>query len=146
MRRRVTRPPVLGLTREQLLAQWPDLVVRDDPAEIQDPEIHAYASHPSGEFEAVLNSARRVVDTVFIYRDSPLLSGLVPFSATQADVHARFGVPSTAGPETVIKFLGPKGAWERFDYPDWSLHFHYVVGGDQLELVTFMSAEAVPRA
>jgi hypothetical protein len=141
----VKRPPISGLTREQLLARWPALLVRDDPAEIQDSEIHAYAVHPSGEFEAVVNSAGHVVDTVFVHRESPLLSGLVSFSASPADVRRRFGIPSVSGEETDIKALGRKGAWERFDYPDWSLHLHYVVGGDRLELVTFMSAQVAAR-
>jgi hypothetical protein len=140
----VTASSLLGLTVEQLVAMRPELIVHDDPVEIQEPDIHAYAAHPDGEFEAVFNSAR-VVDTVFVYRQSPLLEGIIPFSASRKDVLAQFGEPSARGDDKVVKYLGAQGAWDRFDYPEWSLHFQYAVGSDRLKLVTVMTREVAQR-
>ena len=140
----MTASSLLGLTIGQLLALRPELTIHDERAEIQEPDTYAYASHPDGEFEAVCNSAR-VVDTVFVYRSSPLLDGIISFSASRRDVLAQFGEPSASGEEKVVKYLGAQGAWDRFDYPEWSLHFQYVVGSDRLELVTAMSPEVGAR-
>jgi len=140
----VTASSLLGLTVEQMVAQRPELIVHDDPTEIQEPDTHAYATHPDGEFEVVFNSAR-VADTVFVYRQSSLLEGRISFSASRKDVLAQFGKPAASGDEKTVNFLGAQGAWDRFDYPEWSLHFQYVVGGDHLKLVTFMTREVAER-
>ena len=66
---------LLGLSRGQILANWPDLVFEDDPAAIQEDYTLAYAIHLDGEFEVVFDD-NAVVDTVFVYRESSLLAGL----------------------------------------------------------------------
>jgi hypothetical protein len=140
----MTASSLLGLTVEQLVAVWPELIVHDDPVDIQEPDTQAYAAHPEGEFETVFNSGR-VVDTVFVYRQSPLLEGIISFSASRNDVLNHFGKPSASSEDKVHKYLGAQGAWDRFDYPELSLHFQYVVGGGPLKLVTVMTREVAER-
>jgi hypothetical protein len=140
----MTATSLLGLTLEQLLALWPTLTVHDDQAEIQEADTRAYARDPAGEFEVVFGD-ERVVDTVFVYRQSPLLAGRVPFASTRGDVLRRFGEPSVSGGAMTSQFLGPQGAWDRFDYPRFSLHFQYAVGTDRVNLVTVMTADAARR-
>lgn len=140
----MTASSMLGLTIEKLVARWPELIVHDDPSEIQEPDTHAYVCHASGEFEAVCNSDR-VVDTVFVYGPSSLLEGIATFSASRGDVLARFGEPSAGGQEKVVKHLGARGAWDRFDYPEWSLHFQYAVASDGLQTVTIMTRDVAER-
>jgi len=86
-----------------------------------------------------------VVDTVFVYGPSPLLDGVISFSASRRDLLAQFGEPSASGEEKVVKYLGAQGAWDRFDYPEWSLHFQYAAGSDRLKLVTVMTREVAER-
>jgi hypothetical protein len=140
----VTALALLGLTLEQLLAERPGLTVHDDEAEIQEANTRAYARDPAGEFEAVFGD-KAVVDTVFVCRESPLLDGLVPFASTRGDVLRRFGEPSVSGGEMISPFLGPQGAWDRFDYPRFSLHFQYAAGTDRVKLVTVMTADVARR-
>ena len=135
---------LLRLSKEQLVAIWPDLVFEDDPITIQQDDIRAYALHPDGEFEVVFNGSG-VVDTVFVYRESRLLDGLVQFSNSRQDLISQFGKPSLSGEEQVDKYLGPQGAWDRFDYNDWSIHFQYQPGSMHVKRVTVMTAEVARR-
>jgi hypothetical protein len=118
--------------------------VHDDPSEIQVPDTYAYVTHPDGEFEVVCNSAR-VVDTVFVYRQSPLLDGIIGFGKSRKDILAHLGTPTASGAEVVDRYLGAQGAWDRFDYSEWSMHFQYMVGGDRLGRVTVMTREVAER-
>ena len=140
----MTATSLLGLTLDQLLATWPDLVVHDDPDEIQEDDTRAYAVHPDGEFEIVFDGSGRA-DTVFVNRQSPLLEGLVPFSSTRAQVLRRLGEPSRSGEQRVNDYLGPQGAWDRYDSAAHSVHFQYVYGGARLMRVTVMTAAVARR-
>ena len=42
----------------------------------------------------------------------------------------------------VDKYLGTQGAWDRFDYSEWSVHFQYGVGSDRVERLTVVTREA----
>src|SRR5580692_1913744 len=112
---------LLGLTVEELLAWRPDLIVHDDPSEIQVADTYAYVAHPHGEFEVVCNS-KRVVDTVFVFRQSPLLDGMIGFGKSRKEILAQLGGPKASGEEAVDSCLGALGAWDRFDFSEWSLH------------------------
>jgi hypothetical protein len=136
-------PSLLGLTREELLAARPELILHEDRDEIQEGDAYAYATHPDEEFEAVLGADGRV-DTVFVYRQSPLLEGLgFDFDARRGDILARFGRPERSGVQEIDTLLGPQGAWDRFLFPDYFLHLQYVYDSDRLKLVTIMTLQVV---
>ena len=132
---------LLGLTVDELVARRPDLIVHDDPSEIQVADTSAYLTVPDGEFEVVCNG-QRVADTVFVFRQSPLLDGMIGFGKSRKDVLAQLGEPKASGGEMVDKYLGAQGAWDRFDYSEWSVHFQYCVGSDRVERLTVMTREA----
>src|SRR5687767_643960 len=117
---------LLGLTVEELVAWRPDLIVHDDPSEIQVADTYAYVSDPDGEFELVCNGDG-VVDTVFVFRQSALLDGMIGLGKPRKDILAQLGPPKASGDELVDRYLGPQGAWDRFDYSGGSVHFQYVV-------------------
>src|SRR5690349_19057834 len=86
-----TTPNPLGLSQEQLLRVWPRLVVSEDV------EAYIYFTEPDGEFDIRL-SGDGIVDTLFIYRDSPLLSSLqMRFDMDRDKVRSQFGVPERTG-------------------------------------------------
>ena len=132
---------LLGLAVEELVAWRPDLIVHDDPSEIQVADTSAYVSHPDGEFEVVCNT-QGLADTVFVFRQSSLLNGMIGFGKSRKDILAQLGVPKASGEESIDKYLGAQGAWGRFDYSDWSVHFQYRFESDHLEKLTVMTREA----
>ena len=136
---------LLGSTVEELVAWRPDLIVHDDPSEIQVADTSAYVSDPDGEFEVVCNG-KGLVDTVFVFRHSPLIDGMIGFGKSRKELLAQLGTPTASGGEVVDRYLGPQGAWDRFDYSEWSVHFQYVVGGDRVERITVMTPEAAERS
>jgi hypothetical protein len=131
---------LLGMTVKELVAWRPDLIVHDDPSEIQVSDTSAYVTHPDGEFEIVCNG-NGVADTIFVFRETPLLDGIVGFGKPRKEILAQLGVPSASGEEKVVKYLGAQGAWDRFDYSEWSIHFQFMVGSDRLEKLTVMTRE-----
>jgi len=54
------------------------------------------------------------------------------------------GSPSKSGAAVTIRALGNKGAWDRFDSPDASIHIRYCLDRDEIEMVTLMHPNAVP--
>jgi hypothetical protein len=135
---------LLKLSRAELLTNWLDLVVEDEPETIQENDTRGYAIHPDGEFEVVFDG-NGFVDTVFVYRESSLLDGLVRFSDSRQELLKQFGKPSLSGQERFDKALGLLGAWDRFDYDDWSLHFQYQPGSVHIKQVTVMTADVARR-
>jgi hypothetical protein len=131
---------LLKLTVKELVAWRSDLVVHDDPSEIQVPDTYAYVTDPDGEFEIVCNG-NGVVDTVFIFRQSLLLDGMIGFGKSRSEILEQLGVPNASGAEKVVKYLGEQGAWDRFDYAEWSIHLQFMFGSDRLEKLTVMTPE-----
>jgi hypothetical protein len=69
--------------------------------------------------------------------------GLQP-SFSSADVRALLGPPSQCSPALEVPILGPKGAWDRFDFAEYSVHLEYTLDGRATSLVTLMRAGTLP--
>lgn len=73
----------------------------------------------------------------------PLLEGL-SFDSSRENVRLALGKPTVEGAPRRIPGLGDYGAYDRYDYVDWSIHFQYALNSEQIEMVTLMSKECVP--
>jgi hypothetical protein len=69
----------------------------------------------------------------------------VPFSLKRREVLDRFGVPSESGDAVRIPALGEIGAWDLFALAGASIHFQYRLRRDEIEMITLMRPDAVPR-
>lgn len=68
----------------------------------------------------------------------------VPVSSTRREVLDRLGTPSKSGSPRKSEILGEYGAWDRYDWPDYSLHVQYRTDADQIEMITLMRHDVVP--
>jgi hypothetical protein len=66
------------------------------------------------------------------------------FSSTAEAARQALGAPSFYRAENSNAILGAHGEILRYDYPTYSLHLQFSVGGSGLELVTLMSPQVVP--
>jgi hypothetical protein len=96
------------------------------------------------QWEFMLTEAG-AIKTIFLYPENGcelplgLRLGMPPRKTRQM-----FGEPTKSGEERVSKFLGPKGAWDRWDYPTYCLHVSYSRGTWELAAVTLMLPENAP--
>jgi hypothetical protein len=134
----------LGQSREEVSVRHGDLIVHDDPSEIQVRGTSAYLIDPAGAFEFVLDEAGRV-DTVFVTAPSALLDGVIDHHSDRPAVVARFGDPSVSGPEVVDPSLGRLGAWDRFDLSECSVLCQYKTASEWIERIVVMSPAAADR-
>ena len=59
----------------------------------------------------------------------------------RAQILDLFGPPSTHRGAAVDPLLGEQGAWDRFDFPTYSLHIEYGDKSDRIRKVTCMSKD-----
>jgi hypothetical protein len=92
------------------------------------------------------------VRTIFLYGrgterfsqfDGELPDGLT-FSSTRRDVHRVFGSPTLSAEPQVLEYLGPKGAWDRYDLPAAHIHFQYHRYQSGIEMITLMAPGTAP--
>lgn len=72
------------------------------------------------------------------------LSG-IPFSLTREEVRQQFGEPSRSGGPITDDVLGDCGAWDRFENPEFRVHFEYRVCSPGINKITLMANDVVPR-
>lgn len=75
----------------------------------------------------------------------PLLEGL-SFDSSRDNVRTTLGKPAAEGAPRRSPALGDYGAYDRYDYASWSIHFQYTLNSEQIEMVTIMSMDRVPTA
>ena len=90
-----------------------------------------------------LHSGRRKREASKAY-SYPLIEGL-SINSLREDVRAALGKPTLEGAARRVHLLGEYGAYDRYDYADWSIHFRYTLSTEQMETVTIMSKDWVPR-
>lgn len=85
------------------------------------------------------------IKTVFVHRGDGEALIDIPFAMSRRQVQERFGPPASSGDAIRLPVLGDRGPWDLFVLPEGVLHIHYRVGRDEIELVTLMRPDAVPR-
>lgn len=85
------------------------------------------------------------VRTIFVNRGDGESLVDTPFTMTRMQVRERFGPPAESGNAVRLPVLGDRGPWDLFVLPNGVLHIQYCVARDEIELVTLMHPDAVPR-
>ncbi|CAM5598294.1 hypothetical protein MAUB1S_10115 [Mycolicibacterium aubagnense] len=86
-------------------------------------------------------NSEELIDAIFVartgfYGSEKLYNGL-SFSSSREMVGKCLGHPSKSG-------YSDLGAWDRFSFPGYTVHFEYRVEGDGINMVTFMANDVVP--
>ena len=93
------------------------------------------------------------IKAIFLHSDShesfsgfkdPLIGGL-SFASSRQAVQAELGEPTKSKDAFVEDTLGPQGAWDRFESPQYTIHIQYNPDTtDRIQLITLMNPDVVP--
>lgn len=93
------------------------------------------------------------IKTIFLHSEShesfaefqgPLI-GALTFTSSRAAVRAELGKPTKSKDAFVEESLGPQGAWDRFESPEYTIHVQYdPETTDRIRLITLMNPDVVP--
>jgi len=93
------------------------------------------------------------IKAIFLYSDShesfsgfkgPLI-GTLSFASSRDAVRAELGEPTKSKDAFVEDSLGPQGAWDRFESPQYTIHIQYNPDTtDCIRLITLMNPDVVP--
>ena len=93
------------------------------------------------------------IKTVFLHSDAhesfagfsgPLIGDL-SFASSRDAVRAEFGEPTKSKDAFVEDALGPQGAWDRFESPQYTIHVQYDPDTtERIRLITLMNPDVVP--
>ncbi len=67
-----------------------------------------------------------------------------PFSWKREQVVGHFGTPTKGGGRMKDPILGEYGGWDRFDYPNYTVHIEYRPDSDRIKMVTLMRPDVTP--
>ena len=71
--------------------------------------------------------------------------GELSFASSRAAVRAELGEPTKSKDAFVEDSLGPQGAWDRFESPQYTIHIQYNPDTtDRIQLITLMNPDVVP--
>jgi hypothetical protein len=109
-------------------------------------ENEQFVAATDGSWEILLDPSG-AIKTIFLFADKGcgLPKGLA-VGMTPDQVQDLLGKPTRSGPESVQPILGPRGSWNRYDYPSHVLHVEYSCGKPLLLKVTFMLPKNAPDA
>ena len=136
---------VLGRTFDQVKDQFSNsgiMEVYDCLAEGDEQEY--YVTEPNRLWEFLLDETS-TIKTIFLYtaKGHKGFDG-VHYLTKQDEVLRKYGAPQKSGKEKEFPILGRKGAWERYEYPTYSLRIEHSVGADTVEKITIMLPCAAP--
>ena len=93
------------------------------------------------------------IKAIFLHSDShesfsgfkgPLIGGL-SFASSRQAVQAELGEPTKSKDAFVEDTLGPQGAWDRFESPQYTIHIQYDPDTtERIQLITLMNPDVVP--
>jgi len=86
------------------------------------------------------------IRTIFLDKEQNrgILLSDIPFNLNRDDVLLRFGTPSRSGEIFTDPILGAYGAWDRFEGPNYTIHFQYNIKSGKIEKITLMRGDAIP--
>jgi len=83
-----------------------------------------------------------IVEAVFLYLDYGFESFEgVSKSTTREEILIKYGTPARSGDEREVQFLGRYGAWDRYNYGNYCVHFEHEVGSNTVKKITVMLSE-----
>lgn len=92
---------------------------------------------------ALVCDATEEVRTIFLRPAAEAFVSDANFAMKRGDAARQFGPPTRGRGPFRHPFLGDKGAWDRWEFPDWTLHFQYAAD-DTVEMITLMRPDATP--
>jgi len=93
------------------------------------------------------------IKTIFLHSDSHEsftgyqgpLRGALTFSSSREAVREELGEPTKSKDAFVEDSLGPQGAWDRFETPEYTIHIQYEPEStESIRLITLMNPDVVP--
>lgn len=127
----------LGEAVERLLGEKPFskwLFTRTVENDLDEPVV-TYSSEQNG-LEIACNDASEV-NTIFVTPKGYFAAATdwlpTPFFRSRRNVVHEFGRPSKSG-----------ASWDRYDYPEYSVHYQFLSRTGTIAMITFMKAEVVP--
>ncbi|MGB0204624.1 MAG: hypothetical protein ACPF9K_06185 [Neptuniibacter sp.] len=95
-----------------------------------------YVSAPDESWQFLLDE-NGAIKTIFLFFSNGYDSfeGISKHT-TREQIFSKYEAPSSKGDEKEIPFLGAKGAWEAYKFPDLALHIEHTVGKDSIEQIT----------
>jgi hypothetical protein len=83
------------------------------------------------------------------YQSHDQFSGVMPFNFTfktsREQVRDKLGTPTVSGGGTASLLYGKAPAWDRYDTSAFSLHIQYSEDTKQIQMITIMLPDAVPK-
>ena len=103
-------------------------------------EQEYYVSDPNRTWEFLLEN-ENTIKTIFLFlKNGYEQYDTLSYLTKREEIFSKYGKPSKMGDKQEISILGKKGAWERYDYPNYSFHIEHSVGSDTIEKITLMLA------
>lgn len=136
---------ILGLTFDDLpLAGRPHVSAFDDDA-LHEGSEPRWSIRMADDSLSLWLTKDRLVSTIFLHAQ-PLIEAQLGLSEpiTLLQVLAKFGVPSRSGEAQSAGFLGPRGAWLRYDSEGHSLHIEFRYKAEGVHGVTLMRHSEAP--
>lgn len=123
---------------------------RQEASELED---ESYIEAPDHGLAFTFDRRSRLASIFFEGRAAPQstapFAGELPrgltFGMPRSAVRARLGQPSDARESMASPISGDGLCWDRYDWPNMSLHVQYSVDGLRIDLVTLMAPWSVPH-
>ena len=136
---------ILGRRFEDVSNQFENsgiLEIHDNLEESEEQEYCVSAPDESWEIHLGKNNS---ITTIFLF----LAKGYAGFDGVnnltaRDEILRKYGSPIKFSAEKEVAILGKMGAWERYDYPDYVLHFSHSIGSDRVEQITLMLPKVAP--
>ncbi len=96
------------------------------------------------KIDLVCDESERIT-TIFLHAGVDQALSPISMNLDRNGVLDRVGVPSKSGPAILDPILGDYGPWDRFESISHTLHVQYGAQTHQIELLTLMHPDVVPR-
>ena len=134
--------PVSSLLEAEPFKNWP---IEGSVSDDSDPPVAYYTFLGCG-LQLECDREPEIVSSVFLHAEehAGIVLSEVPFNQSRAQVLARFGSPSRSGERMSDPVLGEFGSWDRFQMPDYTIHFQYDLESDTIKMITLMRNDVAP--
>ena len=76
------------------------------------------------------------IKTIFFHQPDSVLAEFYLCKCDRTSIHNQFGIPDYTGEKCHIEFLGLKGAWDKYLFDQYSIHFEYFYEQDEVKMIT----------
>lgn len=136
---------VLGKRLVDVSTQFANMEIKelhDNLEEAEEQEFFVSAPDESWEFHLGKDNT---ITTIFLFLTKGFgeFDGVNQFT-TRDEILKKYGSPTKYSQEKTIPILGKVGAWERYDYENYVLHFSHCVNSDKIDKISFMLPNPAP--